>query len=81
VVTPDFSGDDTDLESAGSVTAHDRQAIAEWESVPSGCPAGTLAVITGVRSEFGAADPQGGATFVTGVTNVLNNEPFFIVVP
>jgi hypothetical protein len=75
VVTPDFEGDDTDF------YANAPQAIAELRSNGFGCPAGTLEVQTGVRTESTAADPQGGATFVTAVTNTAANESFFIVVP
>jgi hypothetical protein len=75
LVTPDFSFDDTNFIANGD------QAIAEWSSAAFGCPAGKLEVDTGVRAISTAADPQGGATFVTEVANTSKNEGFFIVVP
>ncbi len=75
VVTPDFTGDST------LFIANGEQTIAEWVSGAPDCPAGTLEVVTGVRHISTAVDPQGGATFVTQVTNNLQNEAFFIVVP
>jgi hypothetical protein len=75
VVTPDFTSDDTAFGDNAD------QAFAEWRSGGLGCPAGTLVVETGVRTVSSAADPQGGAIFVTAVTNTHKNEPFFIVVP
>jgi hypothetical protein len=68
VVTPDFSRDTTSF--GGDVP----QAIAELRSDAPNCP-GALEVITGERQIATA----GG--FVTEVTNVLENQGFFIVVP
>jgi hypothetical protein len=77
VVMPDFVGDDTFFGTDAS------QSFAEWRSVPDlQCPiATTLEIVTGKRTDTTAPDPQGGATFVTHVTNTQINEPFFIVVP
>jgi hypothetical protein len=75
VVTPDFSNDDT---VSGSFA---KQAITEWDSSATDCPTGTLEVQTFRREVTTAADPQGGATFVTDVSIVPANEGFFIVVP
>src|SRR5262249_38884734 len=57
------------------------QTIAELVANGFECPVGTLEVVTGVRTESTAVDPQGGATFVTQVTNPQADEGFFIVVP
>jgi len=76
VVTPDFSNDDTSFG-----VGNGEQAIAEWRSGGEDCGGNSLEVITGTRQVTTAPDPQGGATFVTDVRNVLGNEPFFIVVP
>src|SRR6266851_5611274 len=73
VVTPNIDNDDTDI---GDNAA---QASAEWRPSANVCPAGTLEVVTYSRTETTAADPQGGATFVTNVKNTLANEGFFIV--
>src|SRR5262249_30982177 len=54
VVTPDFGNDETTFSPGNG-----KQAIAEWESSGTGCPAGTLEVITLVREESTAVDPQG----------------------
>jgi hypothetical protein len=76
-VTPDFTIDDTSFSPGNG-----KQAIVEWASNGFDCPAGTLEVVTGVRTESTAVDPQGGNTFVTQVTNTLSDaEGFFIVVP
>jgi hypothetical protein len=74
-VTPDFFNDDT---RTGFVAS---QAIAEWVSGSPDCPAGTLEVRTFKRTVGTAADPQGGASFVTDVSINDANESFFIVVP
>jgi hypothetical protein len=76
VVTPDFSQDDTQFG-----TSNGEQTIAELKSSSDDCGANALEVITAVRQVTTAPDPQGGATFVTDVSNVLANEAFFIAVP
>jgi hypothetical protein len=81
VVTPDIADDATDLQLGVGAGNTNAQAIVEWEPTANRCPAGALEVETAVREELAAADPQGGATFITGVANVQSNQPFFIVVP
>jgi hypothetical protein len=76
VVTPDFSQDDTQFG-----TTNGEQTMAELKSSSDDCGANALEVITAVRQVTTAPDPQGGATFVTDVSNVLANEAFFIAVP
>ena len=75
-VTPDYNYDSTVFGSTNY------QTIAEVDDSVGGCPAGTaFSVVTGYRSTTTAADPQGGANFVTAVTNTPENEGFFVVVP
>jgi hypothetical protein len=77
VVGPDLATDTTVI---GGGDNQD-QAIAEWESAAAECPPGTLEVVTGTRTITTAPDPQGGATFLTTVSNKLLNQSFFVTVP
>jgi hypothetical protein len=77
VVGPDLATDTTGI---GPGDNQD-QAIAEWDSSAGNCPAGTLEVVTGTRTITTAPDPQGGATFLTTVSNKPLNQSFFVTVP
>jgi hypothetical protein len=69
VVTPDFANDDTGIGSTNG-----SQAVVEWDSVPSDCPAGQMEVATGKRSQSGTAP-------VNSVNLTASDEPFSFAIP